>query len=262
MIQTVFRNLIGNSIKYTSRGGTIEVKAVDKGSTTEITVSDNGMGMDEETRKNLFNQNKQNSKYGTENEKGTGLGLVLCKEFIERHGGQIRVESVLGKGSSFIFAIPKIHSLGETPVQKKNEETQTQKKFNSELILIVEDEDINYQVLCSILTSINLKYERATSGKEAVDKFLHNNYKLILMDVQLPEMNGWEATMKIRENDSDIPIIAVTAYASDPTKMKSLDAGCNDFVTKPINKTKLIQIIDKHLNKERISSVIQRGVES
>jgi len=258
MIQTVFRNLIGNAIKYTFRGGAIEVKAVNLGSKTEITITDNGMGMDESTRKSLFNHNIQSSVYGTENEKGTGLGLILCKEFIEKHGGHIRVESEKGKGSTFIFDIPKIHSQGDAPAPKKNEDYQEQMKFKSELILIVEDEDINYQVLRSILTSVNLKYERAITGNEAVSMFLHNNYSLILMDVQLPEMNGWEATMKIRENDSEIPIIAVTAYASDPTKKKSMEAGCNDFVTKPINKTKLIQVIDKHLKKNRIGSVIQK----
>ena len=253
MIQTVFRNLIGNAIKYTFRGGTIEVKVDNQGSKTEISISDNGVGMDEETRKNLFILNKQNSKYGTENEKGTGLGLILCKEFIEKHGGHIRIESEKGKGSCFIFDIPKIHSKGETPIQKRNDENQ--KRFNNELILIVEDEDINYQVLRSILSSVNLKYERAVTGRDAVNMFLNNNFSLILMDVQLPGMNGWEATMKIRENDSEIPIIAVTAYASDPTRKKSLEAGCNDFVTKPINKTKLIQLIDKYLKKNSLRSI-------
>jgi CheY-like chemotaxis protein len=253
----VFRNLIGNAIKYTFRGGDIKVLVNDLGQKTEITISDNGVGMDEETRMNLFSQNKTSSKYGTENEKGTGLGLVLCKEFIEKHGGHIRVESEKGKGSSFIFEIPKIQSKNKFQAPQKVEENQIRGRFNNELILIVEDEDINYQVLCSILTSINLKYERAISGNEAVDMFLHNNYSLILMDVQLPEMNGWEATMKIRENDSQIPIVAVTAYASDPTRKKSMDAGCNDFVTKPINKEKLIQIIDKHLSKNKTGSLVQ-----
>ena len=256
MIQTVFRNLIGNAIKYTFRGGKVEVKVDNLGSKTEISISDNGIGMDDETRKNLFVLNKQNSKYGTENEKGTGLGLILCKEFIEKHGGHIRIESEKGKGSCFVFDIPKIQPKSETSIQKKNEEHQNQKKYNNELILIVEDEDINYQVLRSILSSVNLKYERAITGKDAVNMFLNNNFSLILMDVQLPEMNGWEATMKIRENDSEIPIIAVTAYASDPTRKKSLEAGCNDFITKPINKTKLIQIIDKYLKKSSFSSIL------
>jgi PAS domain S-box-containing protein len=225
MIQTVFRNLLGNAIKYTFRGGTIEVTVINLGQKSEITISDNGMGMDEETKVNLFLQNKTSSKYGTENEKGTGLGLVLCKEFIEKHGGHIRVESELGNGSRFIFDIPKVQSQSELPTPLKVQDNLIKGKFNNELILIVEDEDINYQVLCSILTGINLKYERAISGSEAVNMFLHNSYSLILMDVQLPEMNGWEATMKIRENDSQIPIIAVTAYASDPTRKKSMDAG-------------------------------------
>ena len=256
MIQTVLRNLIGNAIKYTYRGGNIEIKAVSQGIKTEISITDNGMGMDAKTRKNLFCHNKQNSIYGTENEKGTGLGLVLCKEFIDKHGGHIHVESETGKGSTFIFDIPKVQSNGETLSRNNPEGKEHHDKFNNELVLIVEDEDINYQVLSSILNSINLKYERAITGKEAVDKFLHKHYDLILMDVQLPEMNGWEATMKIRENDSDIPIVAVTAYASDPTKKKSMDAGCNDFVTKPINKAKLIQVLDKHLTKNRIGSVL------
>jgi PAS domain S-box-containing protein len=256
MINTVLRNLIGNAIKYTYRGGNIEIRSNNLGIKTEITIMDNGTGMDEITRKNLFVQNRQDSKYGTENEKGTGLGLILCKEFIEKHGGHIHVESEPEKGTTFMFDIPKVLTPSETSTRKKPEEKTQHQKFNNELILIVEDEDINYQVLCSILSSINLKYERAITGKEAVDKFVHNHYNLILMDVQLPEMNGWEATMKIRENDSEIPIVAVTTYASDPSKKMTMDAGCNDYVTKPFNKTKLIQVLDKHLTKNLSGSVL------
>jgi PAS domain S-box-containing protein len=256
MIQTVFRNLIGNAIKYTFRGGLIEVKINQSNNNIVVSISDNGVGMDNETKNNLFILNKQNSKYGTENEKGTGLGLILCKEFIEKHGGKIKVESEKGKGSRFIFDIPKIQIKTDENNFPKNDKIQEFKTFNKEQILIVEDDDINYQVLGSILTSVNLKYERAENGKKAVDMFLKNNYRLILMDIQLPEMNGWEATMKIRENDSDIPIIAITAYASDPTRKKSIDAGCNDFITKPINKTKLINLIDKYLQKSRISQAL------
>ena len=255
MMQTVLRNLIGNAIKYTSRDGTIVVKAVNQGNNPEISITDSGVGMDEETRKNLFVLNKQNSKYGTENEKGTGLGLILCKEFIEKHRGRLVVESELGKGSTFKFDIPKIFDQQEVQIQKPAEVSPESKKFNNELVLIVEDEEINYHILRSILSSVNLKYERASNGKKAVDMFLHNHYSLILMDIQLSEMNGWEATMKIRENDSVIPIIAVTAFASDPTRKKSLEAGCNDFITKPINKIKLVQLIDKYLNKSRIISL-------
>ena len=259
MIQTVLRNLIGNAVKYTFRGGSIEVNVVNQGNRTEISISDNGVGMDEKTIQNLFSKSIPSSKYGTENEKGTGLGLILCKEFIDKHGGHITVSSVPGKGSRFIIDIPMVHSKVEPPFQTSAPSTRQEiKQFSNQMILIVEDEDINYQVLSSILASINLNYDRAINGREAVDKFLHKNYGLILMDVQLPEMNGWEATMKIRENDSDIPIIAVTAYASDPTRIKSMEAGCNDFVTKPINKAKLIQVIEKHLNKERIGAIIQK----
>ena len=255
MMQTILRNLIGNAIKYTSRGGSIVVNAINKNNNPEISIADNGVGMDEETRKNLFVLNRQNSKYGTENEKGTGLGLILCKEFIEKHRGRLIVESELGKGSTFTFDIPKIFNQPDVQDKKPIELNPESKKFNNELILIVEDEEINYHIIRSILTSVNLQYERASNGKKAVDMFLHNKYSLILMDIQLSEMNGWEATMKIRENDSEIPIIAVTAYASDPTRRKSLEAGCNDFITKPINKTKLIQLIEKYLNKSRISLI-------
>ena len=251
MIQTVLRNMIGNAIKYTFRGGTIEVKAVDRDSDIVVTISDNGIGMEDETKKYLFNQNRLDSRFGTENEKGTGLGLILCKEFIEKHGGSIRVESETGKGSRFIFNLPKSLSNNETPTTKRNEVTQEQNQIDNNIVLIVEDEDINYLVLRSILTSINIKYERAKTGKEAVNMFLQNNYSLILMDIQLPEMNGWEATMKIRENNTEIPIVAITAFSSDPTKRKSIDAGCNDFITKPINKSKLVQIINKHLKKRK-----------
>jgi PAS domain S-box-containing protein len=258
MIQTVIRNLIGNAIKYTFRNGTIEIRVINKGNNTEISISDNGIGMDEETRNNLFVLDKQSSKYGTENEKGTGLGLILCKEFIEKHGGHLLIESEKDKGSSFTFELPQINSKGEAPGLKGNEENRTQKKFNNELILIVEDDEINYQILKSMLTSVNVKCERASTGKEAVSMFLKNNYSLILLDIQLPEMNGWEATMKIRENDTEIPIIAVTAYASDPTRRRSIEAGCNDFITKPIHKAKLLQMLDKYIRKNTISSNIEK----
>ena len=258
MIQTVLRNLIGNAVKYSFRGGNIEVKINQLENKTEITVSDNGIGMDLETIKNLFIFNRQNSKYGTENEKGTGLGLILCKEFIERHGGSIRIESEKDKGSRFIFDIPNVIPESEKVFQKKSDENVLQKKFNGELVLIVEDDDINYQVLRSILSSVNLRCDRAENGRKAVDMFLNNSYRLILMDIQLPEMIGWEATMKIRENDSEIPIIAVTAYSSDPTRKKSLEVGCNDFVTKPVNKIKLIQLLDKYLQQSRVSSLLYK----
>jgi PAS domain S-box-containing protein len=253
MIKTIFRNLIGNAIKYTFRGGVVEVRTAVHENRTEVFVTDNGIGMDEETRNNLFILNKKNSKYGTDNEKGTGLGLILVKEFIEKHNGQIRVESEPGKGSSFIFDIPKIQTVTEPEIIIHTEIKPDQIKFEGELILIVEDDQINYQVMASILSGLNLRYEWAQDGRKAVDLFLKNNYRLILMDIQLPEMNGWEATMKIRANDSEIPIIAVTAYASDPTRKKSMEAGCNDFITKPINKEKLILLIEKYLQKGRIS---------
>lgn len=256
MIQTVFRNLIGNAIKYTFRGGIVEIRTAIHENRTEVFVKDNGIGMDEETRNNLFILNRKNSKYGTENEKGTGLGLILVKEFIEKHSGQIRVESEPGKGSSFIFDIPKTLAGTEAEIKIATEIKPDQIKFDGEMILIVEDDQINYQVLASILSGANLKYEWAQDGMKAVDLFLRNNYRLILMDIQLPEMNGWDATMKIRASDSEIPIIAVTAYASDPNRKKSMEAGCNDFITKPINKDKLIQLIEKYLRKNRISPVL------
>lgn len=258
MINTVFRNLIGNAIKYTYRGGHVEIKTIRHEDRTEVHVTDNGVGMDEETRKNLFILNKKNSKYGTENEKGTGLGLILCKEFIERHGGSIRVESEPGKGSRFIFDIPVSQPGTETVVQKKDDDRQVEVKFNGEMILIVEDDPINYQVMASILSGVNLRYEWAENGRKAVDMFLNNTYSLILMDIQLPEMNGWEATMKIRSSDSEIPIIAVTAFASDPTRKKSMEAGCNDFLTKPINKAKLMKLVEKYLQKDRTSPILAK----
>ncbi len=253
MIQTIFRNLIGNAIKYTYRGGLIEVKIDNQEDATIFSVIDNGVGIEEETIKNLFILNQQNSKYGTENEKGTGLGLILCKEFIEKTGGHIRVESEKGHGSCFIFDIPKKIANDKLQNLGKNQKDQEYNRFNGELILIVEDDEINYQVLRSILTGANLNYERAENGKKAVDLFLKNDYRLILMDIQLPEMNGWETTMKIRENDSEIPIIALTAYSSVPTRKKSMEAGCNEFVMKPVNKVKLLQLIDKYLQKTRVS---------
>lgn len=246
MLSTIFRNLISNALKYTQRNGIIKVYAL-KTNNGYITfsVQDNGVGMTEQTKNKLFRLEDHISVPGTENEKGTGLGLLLCKEFIEMHKGKIEVSSEEGVGSTFSFSLPYLSGAKEMPA-KNDMSYELKKKLK---VLIVEDEVISEEFLTIISFDISSEILKAENGAEAVKICRENpGIDLIMMDIKMPVMDGYEATTKIREFNKDVIIIAQTAYVLENDREKALSAGCNDYISKPILKNQFLKIIHKFFN--------------
>ena len=246
MLSTIFRNLISNAIKFTQKNGRITINArlitdKDKNLFTEIIVKDSGVGISKSNQLKLFNIGENKSTKGTKNEKGTGLGLILCKEFVEKHKGTIRVESEIDEGSSFYFTIP---------TNSKIDIENTFNKQNKFTILIVEDEEINYLYLEAIIEELDivLKTFLAKDGRKAIEICEENpDIDLVLMDIKMPIMDGYKATTKIKEFRPNLPIIAQTAYSTKEYKDRAFSARCDDFISKPISEKTLINIINKYL---------------
>ena len=250
MIKTVLRNLISNAIKFTNSNGKIDVYALQNDKFIEIAVSDNGVGMNEETRNKLFSIETNETTLGTANEKGSGLGLLLCKEFVEKHGGKIWIESEEGKGSIFYFTLPYqtetiIEKSAENEILLPVEDTS----INKLKILIIEDDETSEMLLSIAVQKLGSEIISVKTGTEAVVACLNNpDIDVVLMDIQMPGMNGYEATSKIREFNKDVIIIAQTAFALEGDREKAIASGCNDYLAKPIKKNELLKKIEKLLS--------------
>src|ERR1035437_5804844 len=247
MLKTVLRNLASNAIKFTNNGGTISINAIENSSNVTISVSDNGIGISPENLIKLFDISQVLSTKGTAKETGTGLGLLLCKEFVEKHGGKIWVESECGKGSIFYFNIPYNAESKEKNVLLTNSEDNQIKNLK---ILIVDDNELLRIILYEMVKKFGKEFLYAKTGIEAVAA-CHDNpdIDLILMDYLMPEMDGHEATRQIRLFNKEVVIIVQTAYVLSNENEMAIEAGCNDCISKPINKTLLYELIKKHCNK-------------
>ncbi len=248
MLKTVLRNLISNAIKFTNNGGVININAEQIGSNTTISVSDNGIGINPDNIEKLFDISQVFTTKGTAAETGTGIGLLLCKDFVEKHGGKIWVESEVQKGSTFYFTIPF------NPVSEKANEIenavsseQTEVQIKKLKILIVEDNEPSTLILNRMVRKISTEVLNALTGEQAIDLCQNNpDLDLVLMDIQMPKMDGYEATKQIRQFNKDVIIIAQTACAFAGDDEKAMDAGCNDYITKPIHMTHLYELIGKY----------------
>jgi len=249
MINTVIRNLITNALKFTEKGGYIEVNSTTNGKLIEISIKDNGIGIEEEKITKLFNIDEQTGTNGTDNEPSTGLGLVLCKEFVEKNGGELSVKSELGVGSDFSFTIPQ----GKKPSDIDRLETdvienigQTNEKKRKIKILIAEDDVASQMFLKVITRKISEDVLIVDNGIKAVETITSNDdIDIILMDIQMPLLSGDEATKKIREFNKDVIIIAQSAYNQFSESSVFKEIGFDHFISKPINKDKLIELLDK-----------------
>jgi PAS domain S-box-containing protein len=251
MLKTVLRNLVSNAIKFTNNSGKINISATLSDSNVIISVSDNGIGIPTENIAKLFDISQVLTTRGTSGETGTGLGVLLCKEFVEKHGGKIWVESEVGKGSRFSFTIPYNSVPHEINVDKNvvvSEEIDSQiKKLK---ILITDDDEASRKFLGISVKLVAKEILYAQNGFEAVVACQDNtDIDLILMDIKMPEMDGFEATRQIRQFNKEVIIIVQSAYIDSGEKEKAKEAGCNDFISKPINKTLLKELIGKHCNK-------------
>jgi len=207
-----------------------------------ITVSDSGIGIAPENHEHIFERFRQLEQNSRKVYRGVGLGLYICRSFIELLGGKIWFESELGNGTVFHISLP----LCGTESRKKtlSEEPFSGEGLPSQLeMLLVEDEETNFMLMEVYLQEMNLQITRAHNGQEAVELVEKNYYDIILMDIQMPVMNGLDATRKIREFNQNIPIIAITAFAFEKERVISLEAGCNEHLSKPVKQEVLERTI-------------------
>ena len=248
MLLTVLRNLASNAIKFTPRGGKINISAKASGESIEISIQDTGIGMGQGMLNLLFRLDTKTNRAGTGGEPSSGLGLILCKDFIEKHNGKIRAKSEEGKGSTFIFTLPhpEIQD-GKTDTKPVTVSGSAIIQSRNLKILIAEDDVVSANFLALAVRKLSNEVIKVRTGKEAVDACRNNpDIDLILMDIALPGINGQEATRQIRQFNQAVVIIAQTANVFAGERELSLEAGCNDFITKPVKQTDLRELIIRH----------------
>jgi signal transduction histidine kinase/CheY-like chemotaxis protein len=244
----ILTNLVRNAIKFTYEGS-IEFGYEKKGEYLEFFVKDTGIGIPQNQMELIFERFRQGSESHNRGYEGSGLGLSICKSYVEMLGGEIWVESKEGKGSIFYFNIPynavsKEKAAIENVVSAEYNEVEIKKLK----ILIVEDDEISYSFLTKMLQKISYEVIHAITGIEAIDACRNNpDIDLVLMDIRMPFMDGNEATRQIRQFNKGVIIIAQTAYGYSSDSEKAIEAGCNDYISKPINKSLFYELIKKHI---------------
>jgi PAS domain S-box-containing protein len=260
-IKQILQNLVNNAIKFTDTGQvtievqTSEIKNTNDGDTCniEIKIIDTGLGIEPHVQKQLFQPFKQADTSTTRKAGGTGLGLAICKQLAELMGGNITLTSDMSKGSEFTLTInlPKADSIksDHLPSYQSDEHNEVQLKGN---VLVADDVDINQMVIQSILETVGLTISVVDNGQQALELWQKEEFDLILMDCEMPVMDGFTATRKIRELEKEnrIPIIALTANAYEENKQKCLDAGMDNFLTKPIDKTRTVEVLREILEQK------------
>ena len=244
----ILLNLLSNAIKYTPERGRVQIRtALVNSSWYRVEVTDTGLGIDPGEQKKIFSEFYQADQIRDEALGGIGLGLALTRRLVELHGGEIGVESEVGKGSTFWFTLPyKGPVVTEQVGEKLNE---AGKMASGRRILVAEDDEVNLNLILDLLSIHGYDVVVAKNGQEAVDLTQRHQPNLILMDVKMPVMGGLEATEQIRAMPefSDLPIIALTASVGDADQMQQVAAGCTAFLPKPLDSTLLFETIEKYL---------------
>ncbi len=253
-LRQILTNLLANAIKFTPAQGkiTVNVDYNTKEKTLIFSVSDTGIGISRDKIERIFKPFEQEDNSTTRKYGGTGLGLAICTQLVSIMNGTIKVDSEPGEGSRFTIAIPSIacsSSFSETDAFNDQETTDS---LASKKILIVEDNKTNQMLIQLMLDETGISYEIANDGNEAIEAYINSSYDAILMDENMPNKNGIEATREIRrieqeKNRPKTPIIAVTANALVEDAVRFLDAGMDDHLSKPFNEEQLFGILKKHL---------------
>ena len=246
-IRQVLTNFISNAIKYTEEGY-VKLGFEIRNNNILFFEEDSGMGVPKKEQQHIFEAFFRGSKAESSAIRGTGLGLNIAKELVELMGGTIGVSSKPGKGSRFYFILP--YKTAKSTFTKAPAHKPKSKKWKELSILIAEDDETNFLYLEVLLKEKVNRVDRACNGKEAVEMVRKISYDLILMDLKMPVMSGSEATVKIKRLYPHIPVIATTAYATAEERERALDAGCDDYLSKPIKKSDLIMHIEKYLSGE------------
>jgi len=250
MLQTVIRNLVSNAIKFTPKGGIVRIfSGIADNKAAIIGVRDNGIGMDSEMITNLFRINVNSSRPGTEGEHSTGLGLLLCKEFVEKHGGELWVESEVRKGSVFYFTIP-YNTEGNQVVSLSDPANQIKSENSGLKILIAEDNEHSEKLIRILAGTFSDEILEAVTGVEAVEVCSANpDIDLVFMDIKMPVMDGLEAARQIRQFNKNVIIIAQTAFGLSGYRESAIEAGCNDYISKPIQRDELMALVKKYFGE-------------
>ncbi len=247
----VLVNLLSNAVKFTEEGK-IDVcislaQQTEEQVRVRIVISDTGIGISEEKQKTIFERFHQAEAETTRRFGGTGLGLAIVKQLVTLQNGTIELKSTPGQGSAFVvelsYSVPDITQLYEAALSAQEEAVPLQKIT----VLIAEDNAMNQQLISHLMRSWDIEHKIVVNGREAVDELKRRSYSLVLMDIQMPEMDGYIATNIIRnELRLPVPIIAMTAHAMAGEKEKCLQLGMNDYVSKPIKETVLYNAIGRH----------------
>jgi CheY-like chemotaxis protein len=258
-LKQILGNLLGNAIKFTKSGTVaLHIDIQQEESTTtnlRLLVADTGAGIPSSQMEVLFNAFSQADDSTTRLYGGTGLGLTIAQELVQLMGGRILVKSTLGQGSTFYFDLTlEKHHLPASTAPEKSSATATLPS-NIELsghLLLVEDNLVNIKVAHVMLTKLGFSFDIAMDGLEAIEKLDHNQYDLVLMDCQLPGMDGYEATRRFRQQELErktarTPVIALTANAMQGDRETCLQAGMDDYMTKPISMASLRQKLQQWL---------------
>ncbi|MBN2175367.1 MAG: tetratricopeptide repeat protein [Bacteroidales bacterium] len=250
-LRQILSNLIGNALKFTEKGYVeigYTIKDIDDESHVEFFVKDSGIGIPVDKQDLIFERFRQVDDSRTRRFGGTGLGLSISKRLVELLGGSIRVVSQEGAGSEFYFTIPFKR---EDLIEQEEAEPFSLTKYNwkNKTILIAEDENSNFELIKASIQKTGIKIIRAINGEDAVEVVGKNNsIDLVLMDIRMPKMNGYDATRSIKAIKPGLPVISITAYAMSEDEVKSLEAGCDRYISKPIRPTQLLAVIEGFLD--------------
>lgn len=274
-LYAIISNLIKNAIKY-SNSGTIEIGYNIEGENIVFYVKDEGIGIPKDRQKAIFDRFVQADITAARSHEGAGLGLSIVSAYVKMLNGSIWVESEIDKGSVFYVSLPyntvkdmvaeEVNDKAETlfvSTDTQNADHQNRIELPRQIametsnerggkILIVEDDEANVFYLKMLLQPYSYHLDYAANGKEAVDKVRREVYDLILMDVKMPIMDGHEATRQIRTFNRTIPIVAQTAFAQDSDRQEALDAGCDDYISKPCSRIALLAMVKKYINIEGV----------
>ncbi|MFP3860906.1 MAG: PAS domain S-box protein [Bacteroidales bacterium] len=247
-LERILRDLIDNAIKFTNKG-TIRFGYTLDGDVLQFYVKDTGIGIPEDIKEVIFDSFRQADSTITRPYEGSGLGLAIAKAYVIMLGGQIWVDSEPEKGSVFYFTLPyKVP--GQYKIAEEKSQTKIEDNIGKNTILIVEDDPVSREFIQSVIEeSLDVKILHAENGQKAVDMVKENpDIVLILMDIKLPEMDGFEATIQIKKERPELIVIAQTAYAMENDKIKAFNAGCDDYITKPINHNKLKKLVSEYID--------------
>jgi signal transduction histidine kinase len=252
-------NLLSNALKFTSQGHVflrVTVEQKDGRSFIRCAVEDTGIGIPEDKQKSIFEAFSQVDSSTTREYGGTGLGLAITRELTLLLGGQISLESEIGKGSVFSVTVPVVLPLENAILDKSGKSNKNtvpkgpvDPEQKSGAVLVADDNKTSEVLVTLLLEKLGFEVTAVSDGREAVDEALTKSFDLILMDMQMPSVDGYEATKILRDKGVTSPIVAVTAYALEGDRDKCIAAGCDDYIPKPINRDKLYEIVGKYVQR-------------